>query len=182
MVLRVGAGAVLVALVAASTATAAPHERSCDSQPATYHVARAKALIDTAYRDGRWEDRTPIKDRERRALAGHKRCVRDAELRQKIEDYRDQRQDDFDLYRRYRVAAPYPGPGGTWWAIPFYIVSCESYGGSWSASNGSHVGPYQLAWNWGPPWPVTSFEDKVVHHEIARRLWTTYGSSQWACA
>jgi hypothetical protein len=175
--------AVIVLLViAAVAAKAAPHERSCDGKAATHHVDRAKALIRHAYREERWQDPTPAKGDEKRAWQEHKRCVRDAELRERLEDYRDRRVEAFALYRRYRVAAPYPGPNGTWFAIPFYIVSCESYGGSWSASNGSHVGPYQLAWNWNPPWPVTSFADQVRHHEIARHLWTTYGSGQWACS
>jgi hypothetical protein len=179
--IAVGAIALLAAVLV-TRAEAAPHERSCDGKSATFHADRARALIRHAYREERWEDAQPARGRERRAWQEHKRCVRDAGLRESIEDYRERKAEAFALYRRYRVAAPYPGPGGTWWAVPFYVVSCESYGGSWTASNGSHVGPYQLAWNWGPPWPVTSFADQVRHHEIAHHLWTTYGSGQWACA
>ena len=172
----------IVVVAAARAEAAAPHERSCDGKAATFHVKRAKALIADAYREERWADSSPAKDREKRAWQEHKRCVRDAELRERIEDYRDKRQETFDLYRRYRVAAPFPGPNGTWWAIPWWIVSCESYGGRWDVvSYAGALGAYQLL-NWPVPWPVNSFADQVAHHEMAAYLWANYGASKWDCA
>jgi hypothetical protein len=157
-------------------------QRSCDGMPVQHHIHRARALIQGAYALERWGDETPAKRSEIRAFQDHKACIRDAELRQELIELRADLARDFKEYRAYRLITPYDGPNGTHWAIPFSIVACESYGGSWSASNGSHVGPYQLSWAWNPPWPVTSFADQLAHHRIAHMLWTNYGASQWACA
>lgn len=88
-----------------------------------------------------------------------------------------------------RDVAPYVGPNGTRWAIPWHIVSCESkgptapLGGDWTVSNselsGAH-GPYQLLGH-GEPWPVRSFRDRLAHHRIAAALWKGgRGSGNWA--
>lgn len=110
--------------------------------------------------------------------------MRDAELRERIEERREEVAEAFGDYREYRLIAPYPGPGDTWWSIPWSIIYCETRAnpGSWTitAPDGG-LGPYQLT-GWPVPWPVTSFEDQLAHHRMARYLWTTYGSSQWVCA
>lgn len=68
------------------------------------------------------------------------------------------------------------------WAIPTYIVECES-GGSWSAYNPSGaVGPYQLL-GWGAPYPAVTMHEKMMHHRIARDVWAGgAGASNWVCA
>ena len=105
--LAVGALALLIAaLIAVGKAEAAPFERSCDGKPATFHVNRAEALIRHAYRDARWEDSSPAKDREKRAWQAHKACVRDAELRASIEEYRERQG------RALRAVPALPGGGG----------------------------------------------------------------------
>lgn len=83
----------------------------------------------------------------------------------------------YGRYRAFREIAPYPG-GGTYWAVPYPIVRCES-GGSWSAYNPSGAeGPYQLLGH-GQPWPVTSWHDKMEHHRIAGALYAEYGTAPW---
>jgi hypothetical protein len=171
--------ALLAFALLAARSSAAPYERSCDGKPATFHVKRAKALIRHAYRDERWQSgpEGPI-------WQEHKHCVRDAGLRKKIASYRERKAEAFSDYRALRRVAPFPGPGDTWWAIPYYIVSCESYGGRWDVvSYDGGYGPYQFT-GWGGrfAWPVRTAEDKLTHHRLARFLWTTYGSSQWVCA
>jgi hypothetical protein len=177
--LALATAALLAFALLAARSSAAPYERSCDGKPATFHVKRAKALIRHAYRNERWQDGP-----EGPTWREHKHCVRDAGLRKKVERYRERKADHFALYQRYRQATPYPGPGDTYWAIPWYIVSCESYGGRWDVvSYDGGYGPYQFT-GWGGrfAWPVNGLRDKVTHHEFARYLWRSYGSSQWVCA
>ena len=68
------------------------------------------------------------------------------------------------------------------WAIPPYIVGCES-GGAWGAYNPSGAsGPYQLL-GWGAPMPASTPRRKAQHHIIAARLWAGgRGASHWVCA
>jgi len=69
------------------------------------------------------------------------------------------------------------------WAIPWYIVECESHG-SWSAYNPSGAaGPYQIMASWGRPFPARTVAQMAVHHEIAARIWRGgAGASNWSCA
>lgn len=86
----------------------------------------------------------------------------------------------YGRYSVFRHVAPYAG-GGSFWAIPYAIVRCES-GGSWSAYNPSGAeGPYQLLGH-GAPWPVRSWRDKMAHHRIARALYRESGTSPWAAS
>lgn len=87
----------------------------------------------------------------------------------------------YGRYRELRLVAPYPG-GGTYWAIPYYIVYCESRG-EWTAANPSGaLGPYQLL-GWGAPYPATTWKAKMENHRIAAGLWAGgAGASNWVCA
>lgn len=85
----------------------------------------------------------------------------------------------YGRYRAFRLIAPYPG-GGTYWAIPAYIVECESHY-SWSAANPSGaVGPYQLL-GWGAPYPAATWHEKMENHRIAHELYVSQGASPWVC-
>lgn len=67
------------------------------------------------------------------------------------------------------------------WAIPPYIVACESHG-SWYAHNPSGAsGPYQLL-GWGAPYPATTPQTWALNHVIAARVWRTQGAGAWTCA
>lgn len=81
----------------------------------------------------------------------------------------------------YRLT-PYSCGSAGRFAIPCYVVACESHY-SWSAYNPSGaVGPYQLL-GWGAPFPVRSWADRMAHHRIASRLWAGgAGASNWVCA
>lgn len=90
----------------------------------------------------------------------------------------------YGRYRALRLIAPYPG-GGTWWAIPYYIVYCESgTSGLWSAYNPSGAaGAYQIMAEHDRPFPVTSWADKMAHHRIAAALYAGgAGAGNWVCA
>lgn len=87
--------------------------------------------------------------------------------------------DHFRLYREYRKLTPYRCQRGAYgtWAIPCYVIACES-GFSWTAANPSGaVGPYQLL-GWGAPYPARTFRQQVENHRIAHSL----SLSNWACA
>lgn len=68
------------------------------------------------------------------------------------------------------------------WAIPPYIVSCESHF-LWSAYNPSGAsGPYQLLGK-GAPMPANNTWAQARHHEIAHALWAGgAGAHHWVCA
>lgn len=88
----------------------------------------------------------------------------------------------YGRYRAFRLIAPYPGLG-SWWAIPAYVVACES-GGSWTAYNPSGAaGPYQMMPEWGAPFPADTWQEKMANHRAAADLWAGgAGSSNWVCA
>jgi hypothetical protein len=92
-----------------------------------------------------------------------------------------------------REAAAVPPPPATAslgvsygpWAIPAYIVMCES-GGDYGAVNSSSgaYGAYQIMPGW---WSSGSLcgdlsMDPAGQDECARRIWKALGASQWACA
>lgn len=80
----------------------------------------------------------------------------------------------------YQRLTPYVCSNGTRWAIPCYVVYCESKY-SWSAYNPSGArGPYQFL-GWNVPWPVNSRADKMAHHRMAIYLWND-SPSHWVCA
>jgi len=87
----------------------------------------------------------------------------------------------FGRYRELRQIAPYPG-GGTYWAVPYAIVFCESRG-LWSAYNPSGAaGPYQLLGH-GAPYPADTWREKMANHRIAAELYAGgAGASAWVCA
>ncbi len=188
VVLALAAAALLiVALVA--TSEAAPHERSCDGKPATFHEQRAGALIADAYRLERWQDPTPARGSEKRAWQEHKACIRDAAMREDIERERERVADRFARYRELREVTPY-SCGGTWdrWAIPCDVIICETRADpfSWTIeSPDGGLGPYQHT-PWAShvqvPWPVRSWEDKMAHHRAADYLRRTGGLGRWSCA
>lgn len=88
----------------------------------------------------------------------------------------------YGRHRELRLVAPYPG-GGTWWAIPWYIVACES-GGDWGAQNASGASdPYQLMPEHGAPFPADTWHEKMQTHRIAGDLYAGgAGAGNWECA
>lgn len=152
---------------------------SCDQYSVLFHRHRARALLRKAYAPANWAtgpDRSEVA-----AYRRHRACIRIANVRRQLAGYRRHLADRLAQVAAVRQVTPYPGPNGTWWAIPWQIVACES-GGNWNAANPSGaVGPYQLL-GWGAPYPVTSQADKLAHHRIAARVWAGgAGRSNWVC-
>jgi hypothetical protein len=82
----------------------------------------------------------------------------------------------------YRLT-PYDCGSAGRFAIPCYIVACES-GYSWSAYNPSGAaGPYQIMESWGRPWPANTWARRMAHHRLAASIWRGgAGASNWVCA
>lgn len=68
-------------------------------------------------------------------------------------------------------------------AIPCYIIQCESHG-KWTAFNPSGAaGPYQIMAMHGRPWPANTPAKRLAHHRIAAKLWAGgRGASHWVCS
>jgi hypothetical protein len=136
---------------------------AADSPPAANTTAPAPCIpLKAIYSEHHWREAHPMRG-ENPCREGNARKVKE----------------HFFLYRRYRQITPYRCQRGSYgtWAIPCYIIACESHF-SWSAANPSGaVGPYQEL-GWGAPFPVRNFRDKLRHHEIAHSL----SLSNWVCA
>lgn len=78
---------------------------------------------------------------------------------------------------------PYAGPNGTRWAIPWYVVACES-GGDWGAYNASSgaTGPYQMLPSTYAGVCETCDWSKPDQHLAASRVWARSGGGEWSCA
>ncbi len=135
MGLRLGTAA-LVALVALVVTGAAGGDTdrtplTCDGHDVRFHLDRTGKVLKKGYAKSRVEDPSPLKSNEKEAVKNHKFCLKRSEDRARVEHQRDKFQGKLDEYFR-QTYTPNAGPGDTWWAIPYYIVSCES-GGNFQA-------------------------------------------------
>jgi hypothetical protein len=86
---------------------------------------------------------------------------------------------------RLRVT-PFYG-GGRWWAVPYYIVVCESGvrgyvpSGYYGILFTAEVPTWQT---WGEPGfaPLPGRASKREQDIVAHRLWVAYGGEPWECA
>lgn len=167
---------------------------TCDFHNVRYHLDRTNELFKKGYDKDRWEDKTPLKNKEKRAVKKHKFCLNRSEDRQRVENQRDRHKKKFSKYRREQIFiqkyTPFPGPNGTYWAIPWSIVSCES-GGNFTQTNNAGSGAggaYQImpdTWiNYGGgKWASRAeYAPPKAQHIIASRIWAGgSGRSQWEC-
>ena len=84
--------------------------------------------------------------------------------------------------KQIRALTPYKCASGRF-AIPCYVIRCESRG-RWTAYNASGAaGPYQIMPMHGRPFPVRTRAHELAHHRIAARLWAGgRGARNWVCA
>ena len=103
--------------------------------------------------------------------------------RQRFESHREAKLEAGEYRAAKRAVTPYDCGAAGRYAIPCYVVACES-GYSWSAYNSSGAaGVYQIMPEHGRPFPIASKWDKLEHHQIAYRLWAGgSGASNWVCA
>lgn len=123
--------------------------------------------LKSIYSEKRWREAHPMRG-ETPCLSGSRR---DATAARRTKEH-------FFLYRHYRQITPYRclrGREGTF-AIPCYIIECESHFNWWAMNPSGASYIYQLL-GWGAP-PPNSFRNRVRNHEIAASL----SLSNWACA
>lgn len=151
---------------------------TCDVRSVKHHKAKAKGISRAMFAHRKWQDATPVKPAQKRWFRWHLRCIEHDPTDRTLRHY--QRAEKRSFYRYRRSGGPLTPYGQ--WAIPEYIVACES-GGSWSAYNPSGaLGPYQLL-GWGAPFPANSWAKRMAHHRIAGSLWAGgSGASHWVCA
>jgi muramidase (phage lysozyme) len=73
------------------------------------------------------------------------------------------------------------------WAIPEYIVICESKGQNLPPNSATASGYYQIldstwAENGGSPPDEAWRHSKSEQDRVAAQIWATGGPSQWVCA
>jgi hypothetical protein len=173
----------LVGLFAAATSEAQPAEpptshwkRNGCSEPVTRAEYReqVRRVWRFSHVDGDFRAQ-PVK-RGRLKLERRRECAFSEPAHRKMTGYTSRRVALWRWHRRIDAITPYGK-----WAIPPYIVYCES-GGSWSAYNPSGAsGPYQLL-GWGAPMPANTAWARARHHEIAARVLRIQGLSAWVCA
>lgn len=167
-------------MLAAALFAPAGHPHS--PAPPCGHLVTAKSslpFISKVWDKARWERGSP-RHPELKAWRKKLKCA-GAANRKAMQRRWQRKRRAYGRYRALRLVAPYPG-GGTWWAIPWYIVACES-GGDWGAYNPSGaLGPYQLL-GWGAPYPATTWHAKMANHRIAAQVYAGgAGAGNWVCA
>ncbi len=176
---RLAAVCVLVGALVVPAGTQADDSTpySCDAKPSSFHAKRARGIARASFALKKWRDGTPVKPAQRRWFRWQVECIYSPPGDAKLRAYRKARKRDFYRYRN--TGGPLTPYGK--WAIPGYIVACES-GGSWNAYNPSGaVGPYQLL-GWGAPFPVDSWKEKMAHHRLALYVMRVQGPGAWVCA
>lgn len=184
------------ALVLVATAPTAVPNTNCSRE---YGGATYKPLIDRAYALRKWRDSDPVTRSQARRIANHRRCARtDATLRwmkkssrrhrHRFDDYRAER-----LRRREERRAERPYDCGSYgrFAVPCYVVACES-GFDFRARNASSTagGAYQVIDSTWRAYGGTSYADshpaavapKSEQHEVAARVLRGQGMGAWECA
>lgn len=166
---------------AISESPAVPHDSRVPPQCTVQSFRPFSAAV---WRLGAWQRGNPppkVIQAQRRRL----RCAPTHHRAAMVRTWERDRRAFFD-HRSARLwqerVTPEPGPGGSHWAIPWYIVECES-GGDYTAQNptSSAYGAYQMlastyaaycsACDWSP-------RDQDL---AARRLYVSAGTSPWAC-
>jgi hypothetical protein len=159
-----------------------PVTRNCER---VYGGKTFSPLIKRSWAERKWEDKTPVSQRQAKRIENHRRCARSGKAQRSMVSMAKRQRRQFRDYRQAKLAAgrswcaPSPHPSGAGcWEIPATCVYAES-GGSWSAYNPSGaVGPYQLLGH-GAPFPVYTREQAMVHHRIAESLYNASGLGPW---
>lgn len=177
----------VAALVAAAGASshsgfAKPHPATCDGKSVKSHVHRARALFEKAYDPAEAKpDREVIEKAQR-----HRRCVDLDNVREGLSEFRDEVKTEHKLLHLQYVSTPYPGPGGSRWALPYSIVVCES-GADYHVGFAGAYGLLVATWQqWGGPAISGGVSEAgsaapIYQDIIAHRVWTDVGPSGWEC-
>lgn len=156
---------------------------TCDRSTAVHHIGEAKQTLRAGWAKKKWGDRSPVKPAQRREIANHLACLHRGKDRKAIKRYAHERKEAFFLYAEYRSYTPFRCGKGmySFYAIPCYIIECESHFDWWASNSSGALWIYQLL-GWGAPAPV-NWAAKVENHRIAHEV--SSGSrnfSPWVCA
>lgn len=183
--------ALLVALVAAGGATAQvvggpgtvdqTTPLTCDNKPLAFHRHRARRILKREYRTTYYSTHETPSRRKIEGYQKHKRCIRHPGIRR---DLGKQRKELARFQRRRIRATPYPG-NGVYWAIPYYVVVCESGADYYPVGAYPEGGAYGLLASWhvrgGHRYaPIASEAEPWQQDLIADVAWRAGDS--WACA
>ena len=161
--------------------------KTTDHRTVKWHRLKAESIVYVAFKHRSWEAGHRWNADRRKRVNRHKNKIqRSPEDRFQITSYLIAKRLSFKKWAKgqERKAQRDAADPSNWspdgWMIPTSIVMCES-GGSWSAYNPSGaLGPYQLLGK-GAPWPVTTYAQAQVHHQIAAKLWAGgSGAGHWS--
>lgn len=155
----------------AAAAPAMYGKPACSTTQATFRTyARNVYRRDNVSRRALWK------------MARDRKCARSPKAARNMGAFQRSQSRQRRERRLLDAVTPFVGPDGRRWAIPWYIVACES-GGRWDAYNPSGAaGPYQIMAMHGRPFPANTTATRLRHHQIARNLYLSQGSRPWVCA
>jgi hypothetical protein len=185
----------LIALVAATPAEAGgqigqPFHEICNERNAK-GGATFTPLIRRAWAERKWRDATPVTRSQERRIRFHRMCPKsESAYDYFIRSARKQR-GQFKDYRRHRLAkraerralTPYNCGEHGRFAIPCYVVACES-GYDWGAVNPSTGAftAYQFLPSTYRGACRTCDHRRLDFHYAATVVWNRSGGSEWVCA
>lgn len=181
----------LVCILTATSVTAAPPR---DPAPASCTVQALRPFSAQVWDTGKWRRGAPARpvfaafERRRRCASPSHRAAMSRTWSRDRAAFRAERRRQLHRERW----TPYYGCTKLgickWWAIPAYIVSCES-GGDYTPDAGlTFGGAYGLlvsTWQQygGGRWASqANYAHPWAQDRVARRVWLDLGSSPWSCA
>lgn len=198
-VLAAGVAAVALAAAApAPTPTEPPLPDSCDSLPAKTHINKFHRIVDNAYAPKRWKDATPATELQKRRWSKERRCVTDLNRRDRMNNYLDKARAEFREHRQHklrqkrrreerreerRALTPYDCGSHGRFAIPCYVVACES-GYDWGAvnpSSGAFTAYQFLPSTYRGACRECNYR-RLDYHYAASVVWARSGGGEWVCA
>lgn len=195
--MRFALAAVAALLFAGPATSAFPESRIPPRCQGHDHPAtEQRTLARQVFKLSRWENPEPGPG-AKKTMRRLRSCAAPSVRKEMREDWRKMKR---QLYRHreqklYEAKIDAVTPYGNW-AIPEYIVMCES-GGDFSAYNSSYEptgpgsgpgGAYQIilqTWNsyGGAAFASSaSVSSELGQHIVAGRVWNDVGTSAWACA
>lgn len=171
-------------------------EATCDDRGVTFHMERAREILDHGYRHARWDERRIITRSENRRWRAHRDCLSEREKRERINTYKHRVAASREDWRRRRELefrrrhTPYDCGSHGHFAIPCAIVHCESRfdfqaKNRWSTAGGA----YQIidsTWyrnggkRYDSRYPAAKASPRE-QHVVARRVWEREGRGSWEC-
>lgn len=173
---------IMAFLVVPATATADVHHiKKDDGCQQHFRVTQYRSVLRKAFAHDRWRDRTPLKKTDLAKLKEMRTCAFNPKVRKGMSKARSSYKQGFYQYRHYRRVLDHYTPYGKW-AIPGYIVECES-GGNWNAYNSSSgaFGPYQFLSSSYAAWCHECDRSHLDQHKAAYDYYRAAGASPWVC-